>query len=558
MAKTERKPLGESLVEKGLLTKEQLKQAQGEEKKTGKPLKEVLVKLGLISEEELVNFMSGELHVPYVDLSSYLIKPEVIKLVPEATARKYKLIPLHKIGNSLTVAMVDPLNFYALDEVRLKCGCEVKSAISTETGIMKTIEQYYGVTGTMEEVAKAIKKEELEKREEDLAEDAPVIKIVNLLLMQAVKEGASDIHIEPERDKLRTRFRVDGILHEVEGPPKHLQQAVISRVKVLSKMDIAEKRKPQDGRFEMKMENKEIDLRVSTIPTNYGENLVMRILDKTSILLKLEDIGFSKGILGGYEELITRPHGIILVTGPTGSGKTTTLYASLNKINSVEKNIITIEDPIEYELELIRQVQVNPKADVTFANALRSFLRQDPNIMMVGEIRDLETAEVAIQAALTGHLVFSTLHTNDAPSALTRLIDMGVEPFLISSSIIGIIAQRLVRTICPKCKEEFKPGEDVLKGLGIASKPKEGQSLFFRGKGCQSCKQTGYKGRLGIFEMLLMDDRIREMVITKRSSGEIKKAAVEAGMKTLRDDGLEKVLEGKTTVEEVLRVTQLD
>lgn len=555
MIKRDKKSLGESLVEHGRIIREQLEQAQEEERRSGIPLKKALVKLGFITEEDLTAFLAEQLGVPYVDLGSYIIKPEIIKLVPEAIARRYKLIPIFKIGNILTIAMADPLNFYALDEVRLKANCEVKSVISSEKDIMKAIEQYYGVTGTIEEVAKVIKEEELKRREEDLAEEAPVIRLVNLLLMQAVKEGASDIHIEPERDKLRTRFRVDGILHEVQGPPKHLQQAVISRIKVLSKMDIAEKRKPQDGRFEIKTENKEIDLRVSTIPTIYGENLVMRILDKSSILLKLEDIGFSKGILGRYEELITRPHGIILVTGPTGSGKTTTLYASLNRINSVEKNIITIEDPIEYELELVRQVQVNPKAEVTFANALRSFLRQDPDVIMVGEIRDLETAEVAIQAALTGHLIFSTLHTNDAPSALTRLMDMGVEPFLISSSVIGIVAQRLVRTICPKCKESFEPGDEVLESLGL--KKKDG-IRFYRGKGCRFCRETGYKGRLGIFEMLLVDERIREKVLARTSSGEIKKIACEAGMKTLRDDGLEKVLEGKTTVEEVLRVTQLD
>jgi type IV pilus assembly protein PilB len=555
MAKREKKPLGEGLVQAGQITNEQLKQVQEEGKKSGVSFKEAVVKLGFINEEELFAFIGEQLGVPYVDLTTYLIKPEIIKLVPEFLARKYKVVPILKIRNSLTVAMADPLNFYALDDVRLKTNCEVKSVISTEKGIIKAIEQYYGLTGDIEEVVKAIKKEELDKREEDLAEEAPVIKLVNLILMQAVREGASDVHIEPERDSLCTRFRVDGVLHEIEGPPKHLQSAVISRVKVLAKMDIAEKRRPQDGRFTIKMENKEIDLRVSTIPTHYGENLVMRILDKSSILLKLEDIGFSKEILGKYEELIKRPHGIILVTGPTGSGKTTTLYASLNKINSISKNIITIEDPIEYELEHIRQVQVNPRANVTFANALRSFLRQDPDVMMVGEIRDIETAEIAIQGALTGHLLFSTLHTNDAVSALMRLVDMEVEPFLVASSIIGIAAQRLVRVICPKCKETFEPGEEVLQGLGLKDKK---EIKLYRSKGCQACRNTGYKGRLGIFELFILDDEVKEMVMAKASSGEIKKKAVERGMKTLRDDGLEKVLEGKTTLEEVLRVTEID
>jgi type IV pilus assembly protein PilB len=372
------------------------------------------------------------------------------------------------------------------------------------------------------------------------------------MIMQAVKDRASDIHIEPEEDNCRVRYRIDGILHEINILPKNLQSAVISRIKILSKMDIAESRKPQDGRIRIKIESRDLDIRVSTFPTVHGENIVMRLLDKTSVILGLKELGFLENELNAFDKLIKHPNGIILVTGPTGSGKTTTLYAALSAISSMEKNIITIEDPVEYELPLIRQTQVNPKAGITFANGMRAILRQDPDIIMIGEIRDKETAEIAIQAALTGHLVFSTLHTNDAPSAVTRLIDMEVEPFLISSSVIGILAQRLVRLICNKCKEKYTPTEEVLKELNM----KEG-SLLYRGKGCPACKNTGFVGRVGIFELCAINDELKKMIDARRSADEIKKKAIALGMKTLREDGVKKIEMGLVSLEEVLEVTQV-
>lgn len=536
MAK-QKKSLGEALVEEGIITPDQFKQAQEEERHSGQRLRKVLVRLGFIAEEDLVVFLSTKLGITRIELGNYLIDSKIIELFPEELARKYDIIPILRIGDRLACAMVDPWNIFALDEVRARTNLVIEPAVATEGEIKKAINQYYGAKGTMEEVIKSIDSEKLGlkedkeidvKRLEEIVEEPVVIKLVNLIIMKAIREGASDIHIEPESEALKTRFRVDGMLHEVQSPPKHLQSAIVSRIKIMANLDIAERRAPQDGRFTIKMEGREIDIRVSCVPTIYGENVVLRILDVSSTLLELKEIGFSKDVLEHYNKLITRPNGIILVTGPTGSGKTTTLYASLNKINTVEKNIITIEDPVEYKLEGIRQIQVNPKVDLTFANGLRSMLRQDPDVIMVGEIRDLETAEIAIHAALTGHLVFSTLHTNDAPGAITRLIDMGVEPFLVSSSIIGILAQRLVRTICPGCS----------------------------GKGCSKCMKTGFKGRIAVFELLIPDEKIHSLTTAKAPLEEIRKQAIASGMSTLNEDGMSKVREGKTTEAEILRVTQ--
>lgn len=537
MAKKEKKSLGESLVKKGVITPDQLKQAEDEARAQAKPLRQILVAKGLISEEDLTAFLSQQLNLPHIDLTNYLIDPKIIDLVPEDLARKHLFIPVLKIGKALTVAMVDPLDVFALDELRMKTDLEIEPAVTGETELKKALDQHYRTKGTMEEVIEHLDREELGIRAEEepelkklqgIAEEPPVIKLVNLMVIAAVREGASDIHIEPEEEALKTRFRVDGILHERTSPPKYLQSAIISRIKIMASLNIAERRIPQDGRIQMKLEGREIDIRVSFIPTMYGENAVLRLLDRSNAILELKQLGFLSSALAKYEKLIVRPHGIILVTGPTGSGKTTTLYASLNMINSEDKNIITIEDPIEYHLGGIRQMQVNPKVGLKFATGLRSILRQDPDVIMVGEIRDLETAEIAVQAALTGHLVFSTLHTNDAPGAVTRLLDMGVEPFLISSSVIGILAQRLVRTICEECK----------------------------GKGCKVCLSTGFKGRTGIFELMLADEEIRKLTAAKASSDELRKAAVKAGMKTLRQDGEEKVKQGLTTKEEVMRVTE--
>lgn len=562
MAKKEKKSLGESLIEEGIITAEQLKQAQTEEKRSGLRLRQVLVKMGFIAEEDLVSFLSTKLGLPRIELGNYLIEPKIIELIPETLARKYELIPVLKIGNRLTCAMVDPWNVFALDEVRMKTNLIIEPAVATEAEIKKALDEHYGAKGTMEEVIKSIDEEKLGfeegkevdlKKLEDVVEEPVVIKLVNLIIMKAIKEGASDIHIEPEEEVLKTRFRVDGMLHEISSPPKHLQSAIISRLKIMANLDIAERRVPQDGRFNIKMEGKQIDVRVSCMPAIYGENVVLRLLDVSSALLGLKDLGFSKEVLEKYQKLIIRAHGIILVTGPTGSGKTTTLYASLDKINTVEKNIITIEDPVEYRLEGIRQIQINPKVNLTFASGLRSMLRQDPDVIMVGEIRDFETAEIAIQAALTGHLVFSTLHTNDAAGAITRLIDMKAEPFLVSSSAIGVLAQRLVRKICLGCKEKYTPTKEALEDIGLSQDEKID---FYRGKGCPKCMNTGYKGRIAIFELMVLDDSIRNLIIAKTPAEEIRKQAIASGMVTLMDNGIRKIKEGLTTVEEVLRVTQ--
>jgi len=482
----------------------------------------------------------------YVDLDNYLIDEKLIKLVPENLVRRYQLIPLFKIGDTLTLAMADPHNIFALDEVRLKTGCEVEAVVSTDIQVKTAINRYYGVKGSIKDIIKGFVKE---ASKPSGVKEAPAIKLLNLIMGQAIRDGASDIHLEPDEHSLRTRYRIDGLLHEVSSIPKDLQSAIISRVKVMGSMDISETRTPQDGRSQIKMEDKDIELRISSFPTIYGENLVLRILDQSAASKGLEDMGFSPETLRDYKIIIRRPHGIILITGPTGSGKTTTLYASLNAINSSEKNIITIEDPVEYRLNLIRQTQINPKANITFASAMRSILRQDPDVIMVGEIRDLETAETAIRAASTGHLVFSTLHTNDAPGALTRLMDMGVEPYLTSSSVAGVLAQRLVRTICPKCKESYQPEEQAVKDLGIT---RTKDIVFYRGKGCKNCWQTGYKGRTALFEFLVVTDPIRDLILQRASSRMIKDVARKTqGMKTLWKDGIDKILKGITTIDEI-------
>ncbi|MFC1508156.1 type II secretion system ATPase GspE [Candidatus Omnitrophota bacterium] len=556
-----KKTIEQVLLERSLVTEEQLKKVKEDSKKKGVSISKLLLRSAIVNEDDYALALSEILEVPYVDLNNYLVDAGIIKLIPESVARKHKAVPIFKIGTTLTVAMVDPKDIIAIDDLASRAKCEIEPVLSSQTSILNTIDQYYGVTGSVDDVLKDIDKDIKKKGPQaeldssklaEMAEDAPVIKLVNLIIMQAVKDRASDIHIEPEESVLKVRFRVDGVLHEMFSPPKHLESALLSRIKILANIDISEKRKPQDGRFNIKVENRNVDLRISTFPTIYGENIVIRILDKGTVLVDLDKLGFSKDMQKQFKTLIKRPHGILLVTGPTGSGKTTTLYSALSAIDSEEKNIITVEDPVEYHLGRIRQSQVNPKAGLTFASGLRSILRQDPDIIMVGEVRDKETAEIAVQAALTGHLVFSTLHTNDATGALARLMDMGMEPFLISNSVIGILAQRLVRVICEKCKEPYKPGEEILKGLRIIDKVKE----LFKGKGCKSCKNTGYKGRIGIFEFLVVSEDIRKLIVGKASNDLIKKKAIEMGMKTLREDGLDKVLKGITTADEVIKATQ--
>jgi len=569
MAKRGKKPLGESLVDAGIITRQQLKEAQDEERKTGQRLRTVLVRMGLMQEEDLVVFLSEKLGVPRIELGNYLIDPKIVELIPEELARKHGLVPVLKIGNRLTCVMVDPWNVFALDEIRLRTNLIIEPAVATESEIKKAQNGHYGAKGTMEDIIRGIGRETANVkageadtgRLEVAAEEPLVVRLVNMIIMKALGERASDIHIEPEEATLKTRFRVDGMLHEVESAPKHLESAIISRIKIMANLDIAERRIPQDGRFDLNIQGRKIDVRVSCVPTVYGENIVLRLLDAATTLLTLKDIGFSREILLKYQKLISRPHGIVLVTGPTGSGKTTTLYASLDKINTVEKNIITIEDPVEYKLAGIRQIQVNSKVNLTFASGLRSILRQDPDVIMIGEIRDYDAAEIAIHAALTGHLVFSTLHTNDAPGAVTRLLDIGLEPFLISSSVMGILAQRLVRTICKDCKEEYVPTKDELKDIGLlerSQKPETGSQKikFYKGKGCQKCMNTGYKGRIGIFELMSITDKIRNLIVAKAPLEEIRKEAISSGMVTLTADGINKITEGFTTPEEVLRVTQ--
>jgi len=544
------------LLKESLVTPDQVAQAKEEVKRSGIKLEQALEKLGFISEEDIAKARADALGVPYMDLEDYVIDLSLTKLLPESVVNKYKAVPLFKIMDTLTVAMVDPKNIEALDNIRrIAKVSNVEPVLVSAGSIRQAMDTYYGAGNSVEEIIKSIESKKTFGEKGGLSEiagEAPVIKLVNILITDAVRDRVSDIHIEPEIEVLRVRCRIDGILHEEHLLPKKLQSAVISRIKILADLDIAENRRPQDGKMRVKLENKDLDIRVSTFPTVHGENVVMRLLDRASISLGLKELGFSQDNLDIFSRMIRQPNGIILVTGPTGSGKTTTLYSALSTISSVEKNIITIEDPVEYELPLIRQTQVNPKADVSFANGLRSILRQDPDVIMVGEIRDKETMEVAIQASLTGHLVFSTLHTNDAPSSLTRLIDMGLEPFLISSSLILVVAQRLVRQICPKCKEEYFPPPPALKDLGL-----EADTKFFRGQGCPACKNSGFSGRIGIFEVLALNETIRRMIEEKDSADAIKKTAVELGMHSLREDGLGKARQGLTTLEEILRVTEI-
>ena len=548
--------LGQSLLSKGLISEEQLDEALSRAKRGKLPLSQVLIEMGFVTKEEAYSIIAEEIGVPYVDMSNYIVDPKVINLINGEDATQHLIYPLFKIENTLTIAMADPTDLAAIDKVRMKTNLEVEICLAAEDDIREAVRGSYekgdAALGIIEDVEELIKINPESLTE--VASSTPVSKLVDIILTQAARDRASDIHIEPDEDSLRIRFRIDGILYEIPSPPKHLELAIISRLKVLSNLDIATTRIPQDGHFKQGLEGREIDCRISTIPTIYGENIVIRVLNPATALLGLDELGFSPEMLTRFEEIISQPWGTILVTGPTGSGKTTTLYAALNRINTVEKHIITIEDPVEYRLGLIRQIQINPKAGLTFVNGLRSIVRQDPDVIMVGEIRDHETAEISSQAALTGHLVFSTLHTNDAPGAVIRLVNMGMEPFLIAGSVIGVVAQRLVRKICPRCKESYKPSKVLLRRLGL----EENKSyVFYRGRGCKECKETGYKERVGLYELLKMSDEIRELIIKGISPTAIKKKAEKEGMQDLRKDGISKILLGMTTIEEVTRVTQM-
>ena len=562
-----RKRLGEILQDIGLLTEEQLRSALEEQKVTKESLGTTLIKMGVISNEALCNALATQFGMDVVRLTGEEIPPEVLKKVPAPIARRQKIIPIKMENDILTVAMANPLDFLTLDNLRAMLGCNVVGVLGAPDEVEAAVKNYYGteektvdtiMDSTLEELTEAeVDLAKTAEVDEDEEEEAAVVKLVSLIILEAFRARASDIHIEPLEKKFRIRYRVDGILHEVPGPPRKLRGAVTSRVKIMAGMDIADKRLPQDGRIKLDMLGKEVDLRVSTLPGLYGESIVMRILDKSSLLLGLDELGFLKDDEAQFDAILEVANGIILVTGPTGSGKTTTLYASLNKLNQADKKLITVEEPVEYLLSGINQSQVKSDIGLTFAKILRSMLRQAPDIIMVGEIRDLETAEIAIRAALTGHLVFSTLHTNDASGAMARLIDMGIKPFLVASSVQAVLAQRLIRMMCKSCREPYEPRIDELMQLGIDPSEK-GKIKLYRGKGCPQCNYTGYKGRQGIFELMPMSPAIQEMVMARRPSSEIRELAQKEGMRTLRQDGMRKVVMGHTTLEEVLRITQQD
>ncbi len=568
--------LGELLLKANIITQAQLDKALEEQKATGGRLGEHLIKLGYCTEDDILDCLSQQYGVPSINLRNFEIDESIIRLIPADVVRKYQFIPVSKTGATLTVAMNDPTNVFAMDDITFITGYRVEPVVASEGALREAIDRYYGTTHSIElkkvmddlsNVEEAAALEVLEEEEElDVAtleagaEEAPVVRLVNLILTDAIKRGASDIHLEPYERSYRVRFRIDGILYEIMNPPMKLKEAITSRIKILSKLDIAEKRLPQDGRIKLKMKlagkRKELDFRVSTIPTLHGEKVVLRLLDKENLQLDMTKLGFEKPSLKKFEEAIFRPYGMVLVTGPTGSGKTNTLYSAISRINTTEVNIMTAEDPVEFQLPGVNQVQMKESIGLNFAAALRSFLRQDPNIVLVGEIRDFETAEIAIKAALTGHLVLSTLHTNDAPSTINRLMNMGIEPFLVATSVNLICAQRLVRRICPKCKEPDDVPVQALLNVGF-SEAEATEIQIYRGRGCDVCNNTGYKGRVGLFEVMKVTDDIRELILSGASAVELRRKAIEEGMITLRQSGLQKIKEGMTTIEEVVRESVL-
>lgn len=558
-----RKRLGELLLDAKKLTEKDLLRALTEQKKYGDKLGKVIVKLGMLSEKEIIDTVSKQLNIPIIDLKALEIPEDVVSLITADIAKNSMLIPVMRRYNVLKLAMVDPLDIDAMDNVARMVKMEIEPLIVTEDELKQALEKYYGLKTIVEETLDRIREQELtlERDEEDNEEDErisvdvieeePVVRFVNSLLAQALADNVSDIHVEPSKNVMRVRMRVDGRLREVPSPDKKMFLPIVSRIKILAGIDIARTRTPQDGRFNIRESNREVGVRVSTFPTIHGEKVVLRLLDKSTALYGIDNLGFLRDDKEKIKSVLKRPYGFILSTGPTGSGKSTTLYAILNFINSSEKNIITIEDPVEYTLDGLAQAQVNPRAGMTFETGLRSILRQDPDIIMVGEIRDRETANIAVHSALTGHLVLSTLHTNDAASAVTRLVEMGIEPFLVTSSVSCVIGQRLLRKICPECKESYYPTPSVHKTFQIRE-----DVLLYRGKGCPACKYKGYRGRTGVYEVLVMDDELRELIISKAPSEVLKKRAHEKGMRLMRDDAVMKVLFGTTTLEEALNVVQ--
>jgi type IV pilus assembly protein PilB len=564
----------EILLDEKIVSNEQVQEARQLAAQQRMTLVQALRQLKYIDGGTVAKTVADHLGYDYVDLASVDIQRDVLKMVPHSEARRYKAIPVAMHDNTVVIAVADPMNLNVLDNLRHVLKTNVEPVVADEEEINRAIERYYGVeeeqvTRMLEEISSGdirfyqddgstmSANDQLAQAEEAAAEEAPVIKLVSLLILEAVRHRASDIHLEPLGRRFRIRFRVDGVLHEIQGPPRRLQASVLQRIKIMSKMDIAEKRLPQDGRIMINVLGRDLDLRVSSLPSQHGESIVMRILDKESLLLGLPELGFSSDDQRTYERLIQLPNGVLLITGPTGSGKTTTLYACLNFINRPDRKIITVEDPVEYMLSGINQVQVNEDIEMTFARVLRSMLRQAPNVIMVGEIRDHETAEIAIEASLTGHLVFSTLHTNDAPSAVTRLVDMGVKPFLVASSLQSVMAQRLVRRICNECREPYTPTTWEFEALGVDGEKLRTAQLY-KGIGCRACNGTGYRGRIGIYELMTVTDDIQKLIYKRVPSTEIRKIARQTGMKTLREDGMLKVMSGVTTLEEVMRITAKD
>lgn len=544
-----------------------LKRAQELQKSTGKKLARILVDEGVITEKDLMFLLSSELGIPVLDLTAYKVDPQVLKIIPKKIAERHEIIPVSQIGNVITLAMNDPLDVTAMDDVKKITQCNVRPVIAAHRDIQAAIESYYSQEIKLEDVLHDLDPNSIEVvgqaktseevHESHIADEAPVIRMVNLILQQAIKSRASDIHFEPFASRLRIRYRIDGALQDAFSPPRQMYNAVLTRIKIVSNLDITEKRLPQDGRFKARFENHEIDFRVSVLPTHHGEKVVLRVLDKTNIKSGLETLGFVTGSIRKFQEAIKRPYGMVLVTGPTGSGKSTTLYSVLNQLNTKERNIMTIEDPIEYQIHGITQTQVNPDIGLTFASGLRSLLRQSPDIILVGEIRDGETADISVKAALTGHLVFSTLHTNNAAGAITRLIDMGVEPFLIASSLIATTAQRLMRRICENCRQPCDIPKEVLDRLPANQKWVR-ETKSYRGKGCNHCKNTGYRGRLAAMEILVVNEEVQKMIIDNKSSGEIETVARKNGMTSLFEEALELFRNGQTTLEDVLRVTTVE
>jgi len=567
--------IGEMLIKARLLTPEQLQKALDHQKTDGGKLGYNLVKLGFVKEEEITGLLSKQYGVAAINLRDATVDEQIVKLIPSEVAQKYLILPLRRTGATLTIAMVDPTNVFAMDDIKFMTGYNVEPVVASELAIKEAIDKYYGssheleLKKVMDEMAEtdvpAADLELMEEEEElDLArleaatEDAPVVKLVNLILTDSIKRGASDIHIEPYEKDFRVRFRIDGVLYEIMNPPLKLRDAIISRIKIMAKLDIAEKRLPQDGRIKIKMKmqgkNREMDYRVSVLPTLFGEKIVLRLLDKENLMLDMTRLGFEVNSLKSFERAIFRPYGMVLVTGPTGSGKTNTLYSSISRVNTPETNIMTAEDPVEFNVHGINQVQMKESIGLNFAAALRSFLRQDPNIILVGEIRDFETAEIAVKAALTGHLVLSTLHTNDAPSTINRLMNMGIEPFLVATSVNLICAQRLIRRVCKECREDMHMPAQALCDIGFH--PDEAPKVkVYKGRGCGVCNNTGYKGRVGLYEVMEITDELRELILCGASTLELRRKAIDLGMTTLRGSGLQKLRDGVTSVEEVVRET---